>query len=70
MLMNSGQAQVEEEVQDAVVRVDDEPVSPQVQTPVPNSLLQPNELRLIGGQLGIADGDGLAEERDGTCPLM
>lgn len=47
-----------------------ETATPQIRPPVSHSLNKPDELALVGGQLGVPGRDGLAVERHRPCALM
>jgi len=61
---------VEEEAKTPVIRAHHETAPPQVRAPMPNRLDEPDQLALVGSELGVTRRDGPAEERDRPSALM
>ena len=70
MLCYSCEALVEQEAKAPVVSPHHKPTSPEIRPPVPHGLNQANEFAFIGGELGVAWRDGLAEKGNWSGPLM
>jgi len=70
VLRNRCETLVEEEAKTPVIHAHHETAPPQVRAPMPNRLDEPDQLALVGSELGVTRRDGPAEERDRPSSLM
>jgi hypothetical protein len=70
VLGNRGEPVVKDVLEAAVVRLNAEGTRPKVRLPMAKCLHKTYYFTLVGSKLGVAGGDGLAKEGDGTVMLM
>jgi hypothetical protein len=69
VLRDGGEALIQEVLETEVVSAHDELARPEVGMPMVHRLDEPDELALVGHQLGVLRGDLAAEERD-RAPVL
>jgi hypothetical protein len=70
MLRHSGKMLVQEVLEAAIVRADDELPCPEVRPPMANGMYEVDEFALVRRQLGVLRGTRTTEEHDRSGPLM